>query len=594
MVKITRKQIQARAGSKSFSRGEKYYNGGAISHTIRREQTIEARCRGSYPDPYRVQATLNDSGIVWTACSCPYDWGGDCKHIIAMLLTYADNPEFFAERPPLKDALMSRDKEDLIEVIMTMVTRYPDLQEIVDSPTANEIIKGKISFDTSKIRQQLQDDFQTYGYEYDYYYDDGMSRHSGGTVPDVIQLGKRFAERGDWKNASLAYCTILEEFANLSEDEYHDEEGELAIQIDNTVTLLEDCLQQDEIINDEHERRTILFAMLGVYLWDIEQGGYDIGSDAPDIILKYIKRDDIAEIRKTVKTIRDNRLKRRHSKWRAEAYNALLADLDTLDEVDPEIILARLGEQGMYSLLVTKLLELKRSDEAATIIRKHLPGRFERINALSQFMSQGHNDLALQIAEEGLAGNFDEHFAYWLADRYENAGNQERELHWRQVLMTKQPYLKNYSSLKSIAEKMNRWQELQPDVIKELRAQGDFGTLTRIHLLDEEWALAWEALEKVNRKDSRYFMRSLDLEVAEKSRHDMPERAIPVYINYARRFIDSRGRGNYQEAASLLSIVQGLYDRIGEFEQWETLIADIRSEYKKLPALKDELNKAGL
>lgn len=74
----------------------------------------------------------------------------------------------------------------------------------------------------------------------------------------------------------------------------------------------------------------------------------------------------------------------------------------------------------------------------------------------------------------------------------------------------------------------------------------------------------------------------------------MPERALPVYIKYARHYIERRGRNNYKTTADLLKIVRELYDQLDDIETWETLIAELREEHKRLPALKDELNKAGL
>ena len=67
---ITLQQISARASEQSFSRGENYYNTGAVSDTVRRGDEIEARCHGSYPEPYRVWARLDASGIAATRCNC--------------------------------------------------------------------------------------------------------------------------------------------------------------------------------------------------------------------------------------------------------------------------------------------------------------------------------------------------------------------------------------------------------------------------------------------------------------------------------------------------------------------------------------------
>jgi uncharacterized Zn finger protein len=65
-------------------------------------------------------------------------------------------------------------------------------------------------------------------------------------------------------------------------------------------------------------------------------------------------------------------------------------------------------------------------------------------------------------------------------------------------------------------------------------------------------------------------------------------------VERAERLIAARGRGNYAEAATYLVRVRDLYHRLGEPETWQTLIADLREQNRQLPALQDELNKAGL
>ena len=53
-------------------------------------------------------------------------------------------------------------------------------------------------------------------------------------------------------------------------------------------------------------------------------------------------------------------------------------------------------------------------------------------------------------------------------------------------------------------------------------------------------------------------------------------------------------RKHYAVAADYLSTVRDLYRQIDEGKTWQTLIKDMRSEFKNLPALQDELRKAGL
>jgi uncharacterized Zn finger protein len=58
--------------------------------------------------------------------------------------------------------------------------------------------------------------------------------------------------------------------------------------------------------------------------------------------------------------------------------------------------------------------------------------------------------------------------------------------------------------------------------------------------------------------------------------------------------IDARGRGNYGEAAAYLTRVRDLYTRLGAPEAWRAFIAELRERERRLPALRDELNQAGL
>ena len=70
---------------------------------------------------------------------------------------------------------------------------------------------------------------------------------------------------------------------------------------------------------------------------------------------------------------------------------------------------------------------------------------------------------------------------------------------------------------------------------------------------------------------------------------DRPE--ITLQQIHARASEQSFSRGeNYYNIGAVSDTVR----RGDEIETWEALIAELREEHKRLPALKDELNKAGL
>ena len=131
-ISINLQQIKERALDQSFERGESLYKRGAIFLPVRRGNVINAQCVGTYSDYYHVSAAFDETGELTTDCTCPYDWGGDCKHIVAMLLTNLYQPARFRVGRPLQDELMSLEKKDLVDIVEQMITRYTGLEDIVE------------------------------------------------------------------------------------------------------------------------------------------------------------------------------------------------------------------------------------------------------------------------------------------------------------------------------------------------------------------------------------------------------------------------------------------------------------------------------
>jgi uncharacterized Zn finger protein len=99
LPKLTEAIIRQHASSDSFQRGREYYGQGAVVRVVRRGQQLQAEVEGSQYEPYRVQITCDAGGIAQAICSCPYDWGGWCKHIVATLLAAVHDPAQIDERP---------------------------------------------------------------------------------------------------------------------------------------------------------------------------------------------------------------------------------------------------------------------------------------------------------------------------------------------------------------------------------------------------------------------------------------------------------------------------------------------------------------
>ena len=58
--------------------------------------------------------------------------------------------------------------------------------------------------------------------------------------------------------------------------------------------------------------------------------------------------------------------------------------------------------------------------------------------------------------------------------------------------------------------------------------------------------------------------------------------------------IDWRGRDNYRIACQYLVNVRRLFQKIGKSNAWTSYLMDLRGQNNNLPALRDEMKKAGL
>lgn len=131
LPELTPHQIRCRCTEQSFERGLEYFHAGAIGNPVFQDWTLSATCQGSHPKPYRTSVELMPTGIVSTRCSCPYDADGDCKHIVALLLTYVEAPETICRIGDLLATLALKPKSSLLQIISELLKRNPKLAPIV-------------------------------------------------------------------------------------------------------------------------------------------------------------------------------------------------------------------------------------------------------------------------------------------------------------------------------------------------------------------------------------------------------------------------------------------------------------------------------
>lgn len=123
-----------------------------------RDQILQASVAES--TYYRVSIGFSDRGIQTAKCSCPYDFGGWCKHIVAVLLVGMERPQI-EERPSLVEMLEKLDLEQTRKLLQNIAAQSPDLVDLIDiqiqfltSIKENKTKASKTNKQTSKTETQ--------------------------------------------------------------------------------------------------------------------------------------------------------------------------------------------------------------------------------------------------------------------------------------------------------------------------------------------------------------------------------------------------------------------------------------------------------
>ena len=591
LPQLTESDVRRWSGEASFGRGERYFRTGHILDPRLQGDTLKARCLGSRPGAYHVEVTLGQQGIISGNCSCPVGGGGHCKHAAALLLTWVHQPDAFRQVEDLQTALEQRSKAELVALIRRMVARYPDLESLLELPTVSET-GAERPLDPQVILRQASDAF--YGAGFDEW---GGLYGIAQRLLELVDVGDDYAEREEWRNAATVYETVMR--AVLSHyGMVQDEEGDLHAVVGRCVEGLGECLEAAE---DPARREGLLRALFDVYRWDVEYGGIEMGYEAPGIILEQAVPEEKRQVAGWVRDampVGDSWSDNYHR----QRYGGFLLSLEE-DQLDDEAFLRVCRETNRWHDLVDRLLTLGRVEEAAAAA--HQVGDYDLLRLADLFVSHGHGDLAEELirertrtpqaAPDGRARR-DSRLVVWLKERAQERGDLAEALALAETLFWEQPAVPGYQELRDLARSLGRWDERRAAVLSRLASEGQYHLLTEIHLEEGEVDQALETLEQLRALGRGWGWAGgpLRIQVAQAAEESRPREAIRLYMEAIERLIAARGRSSYTEAATYLVRVREVYHRLGERETWETLIAGLKEQNRRLRALQEELNRAGL
>ncbi len=578
LPRLTEAMVRALATDQSFERGKRYYLDGAVSETARQGMELRGECAGSHYEPYEISVTLAARGVADTSCTCPYEYGGICKHTVALLLTYVHQPKEFRAIAPVEEMLKHRSKEELLAIISVMLKQDPKLLALVElAATAQDASAGQ-SIDTAAIRKSTRRALQ---------YNDWDHLNSRKIAKELRALGQiagPFLKANDWINAGRVYHALLDETVSGYDEfiQQVDEDGDIAVVVDEFAEALGKSLEKSNV--DSRTRRAWLETLLDAFAKDVEIGGIDFASSAPGIVIKQAGDEEWpwieARVRALAASSRD---------WGREQFVGFLTE--GLDEHGRKGEGDRLiREMGTPEQQAQLLIEEGRIEEAVRLMNDVVEGKPGLVTQFADMLLEAKAKAAaldFVLAHERTASRRRDQ---WLADYYRRYGTPQEAVTAQKTLLVNSPSVEQFKALQAVCRKTKNWPETRAEVLAALERAGRFDTLVEISLHEGDVARALEWLPRATGWGATH----LRMKVAEAAEKDLPHEAVRLYLERVEQEIAGRSRSSYNTAAGYLKRAKPFFIKLHDRAAWAEYIKSLRESHKNLPALQDELRKAGL
>jgi uncharacterized Zn finger protein len=399
--------VRALANAESFVRGRDYARGGAVSRLVRRDDRLTAQVEGSDFAPYEVTIDLHHSGVAGTRCSCPYDWGGACKHVVAVLLKYLDTPDAVVERPPLDGVLRELDREALATLLTRRAEVDPafalwiEAELAVGAPDALSAGSRRTAVDPEPIKRQAEALLSGRVSRRDRWSDDGSAVDEDAFAA-LIDKARPFLEAGDGSNALRILEPVMEALvpAWLEQADWDETLHEF-------FPVLGQMIAEAVLMGGlAPEERDDLMVRLDVWQGMLDEYGLDdhlqVAIDAIEQGWDEIGLDDVLAGRGRSWPLSGNGDQRGWSDWTMERLTqARLRVLEIGGRTEEFLNLARAAARhGDHAAM---LVRLRRSTDALAYARKRFRSADEVLQLSRLLKEAGEIDAALELAAWGLS-----------------------------------------------------------------------------------------------------------------------------------------------------------------------------------------------
>lgn len=559
--KLSEATIRRHATSQSFERGQGYYQSGSVTSLIQRGNELSANVEGSEFDPYRISICFDKGGITSAFCTCPYDFEGWCKHIIATLLTCLHQPDLIEQRPELTELLAPLTREQLQLILHKLALEQPDWVEAIEQQiiqltqtktTKSQKVSRRTSVDPKPIERQVERIIARYEGQWNDY--PAMEE-----IEEILKKSDSFIEQGDGNNGLIMVGAVvrayIQDWMNL--DGSSGESGGFFEVLDASLTeaILSAELSKSDRQQWQRELET----------WQAEVDDYGIDDGFAMSLAALEQGWEYPPLQRVLQgeitTL---------GAWEGEAPDFAddlaqirLSILERQGRHEEYLYLAQ--AEGQTERYLRMLATLGRTEEAIAQAQQQMTTTAEALTLAQTLRARGELNKALNIAKQGLA--LDDSHAYqlavWTSDLAEGI-DEEVALQARLKAFRCFPSLADYLKVKELAG--TQWKTLQKQLLKELRQRSDLDAEPKVAIFLEE-ELIDDAIATVDRLSS--FQSDIIHAAMAAAVAHRPEWVIENARRRAESIMNEGKAQYYYHAANWLRKVRAAYLQLGQAEEWK-------------------------
>ncbi len=558
-----------------LKRGLQYFKKGLVNEPEEiAPGEYEAIVEGT--DEYLVELTINNHIITQHACSCPYDKGPVCKHVVAVIFSLlksgldmtrkakksvgdkrGDTSEKKSKKKKslagqIDEVLEKISHDDLKVYVKEVLTRDRSFRELFLANFAYLVIPDSKELYAKQIQSVLKSAEGRHGYiEYS-----DLSNVSG-FVFGLVERAEQLVGTSNYQTAMYIACAVLENMSDALKY-VDDSSGDFSGCVESSIEVLIDISEKSL----PEELRIALFNYcVKCFKSDIFKG-YDWHFSMLSIATSLVKTAD--EIKLTHQLI--DSIKPSDDKWDWNYDQARKIKLELIRRTENEESAIRYMEQNI-SL-----------------------GQFRK-ELIESAMSKKDYRKVISLSEEGIAQ--DEKDKPGLADDWRNYLIQVYiilddipnivKLSHHMFLYSRRD-LNRYFNLLKLYIKQEEWDGFVNQLVQSITKQNrfvDYSTIAQIYIWEEKWDRLFEIVRKNGSLQwidtyEKYLIKDYINEISE-----MYQIALLKYMT------NNMGRDHYQTLCRYLRKMI----KLGARDKVNYIIQQLKSLYPKRKALMEELSK---